>query len=117
MSITNRQLNFNGREVLNGLCRVVDQFVIERFIQTVILLRGAAPRHTRGHGGQIQQLRKIEPLRLPVFHRVAGFQKVYAAHHFIHLAEAQLRHNLPNLFGNKEEEINGIFRLACKLRP
>ena len=52
MNVADRQLDLDRRPVLDRLLRVVDQLVIERFIETVILRDGAAARRrATGIGG------------------------------------------------------------------
>ena len=95
------------------LARMVDQLVIERLIEAVILLRrcSGGPRAT-GAGGLYRIAEKSRPLRLPVIDGVARLQHVDAAHHLVHVAEAQLRHVSPHLLGDEEEEIDDVLGLA-----
>ena len=47
---------------------------------------------------------------------VAGLEHVNAADHVVHLAEAELSHDLAKLFGDEEEEVDDVFGLALELR-
>ncbi len=69
--------------------RVLDQLVVERLVEAMILLLHAAPRHAAGHLRVVQDGRKVDALGLPVLQRVSRLQHVDAAHHLIEGAEAQ----------------------------
>ncbi len=46
---------------------------------------------------------------------LAHVEQVGTTNQLVEAAHAELRHDLPHFFGNKEEEIDHIFRLARKL--
>ena len=51
MHVADRQLELDRRPVLERLARVVDQLVVERLVQAVILRLDAAPATRPGTGG------------------------------------------------------------------
>src|SRR5258708_33783248 len=108
MNIADGHLELNGRALLNGVARVIDQLVIQRLIQTVILRDQAAASDLPWNLRVVQDIRKIETTRLPMLDGCPHLNAVYAAGHFVHTAEAQLRHQLAGLFGNIENEIDDV---------
>ncbi len=104
-----------GVPLLEGLAGVLDQLVIERLVEAVILRLDAAARHAAGHRRVVQNGRKVDALGLPVVQGLARFQHVDAAHHFIESAEAHLRHVAAHLFGDEEEEIDDVLGRALEL--
>ena len=116
MHVLDRQLDHDRGLVVDRILRVVDQFVIERFLEPVILLRRAVPAHARWNRRIVENRRKVQPARLPMLQSLVHFEHVDAAHHLFHPAEAQLRHDLPHLLRNEEEEIDDVLRLTRELR-
>jgi hypothetical protein len=47
-----------------------------------------------------------------VIHRWPRVQHLHPPHHFVYRTEAHLRHVLPYLLGNKEEEIDDMLGLS-----
>ncbi len=50
-----------------------------------------------------------------MFDCLAHFEHVDAPDHFVHLAETELRHDLPHLLRDEEKEIDYVFGLALRL--
>ena len=90
----------------------LDQNVVQRFVQTVVLVCDMKARHISGHIGLGKKTAEIEALRLPVIDAFAGVQQVGAANQVIKLADAQLGHDLAHFFGNEEKEVHHVLRLA-----
>ena len=119
VDIADGQFDFNrsaiGRVSRNGITGMIDEFEIERFVEAMILFGGAAAADARRQRGVVEDCGEVESSCFPVFHGVAGFKHVGTTHHFVYFAEAELRHNGAHLFGNKEEEIDDVFRLTGEL--
>src|SRR6267154_3988434 len=81
----------------------------------MILRLHTAARHSRRHGRVVENGRQIEAASLPVIDGGLYIEHVYAADHFVHAAEAQLRHILTHLLRQKEKEVNDVFGLPLKL--
>ena len=60
---------------------------------------------------------EIDVLRLPVIDGSADVELVHPADHFLEIAEAQLRHNFSQFFGDEEEVTDHVFRHARETRP
>ena len=73
------------------------------------------PGNAPGQFGIVENRGKIDAPRLPVIDRRLHIEHVDAANHFIDGAETQIRHVLPHLFGDIEEEIDHVLGLALEL--
>ena len=71
-------------------------------------------RHVSGRGGLRKQACEIQSLRFPVGEALPGVEQVCAAYQVVELADAQLRHDLAHFFGDKEEIVDHVFRLAAE---
>ena len=80
----------------------------------MILCLNAAPGNARGRRRIVQDGGKVEPLAFPVVDGASHVEHVHAAHHLVERAEAELRHDLPQLLRNEEKEIDGVFGLALE---
>ena len=103
------------RPVLYGVPAQLDERVVERALQAVILLFPAVSGNVGGDDGHLEQAREVQPFRLPVGYRLAGVQTVHAPDHLVDGSEAHVRHNLAQLFGDEEEVVDDVFRLAVEL--
>ena len=75
------------------------------FRQAEIMFRRRLEMGVPGKAGQVGKIH-----RCAVLHR----QQVAAAHQFVHGARAELRHDLPHLFRDKEHEPLHIFRFSLE---
>jgi hypothetical protein len=73
-------------------------------------------RGARNRIDLVQQLRKVDALRLPVRHRLLGIEPVDPADHFRDGAEAHLGHDRAQFFGHEEEVVDDVLRLAGEAR-
>ena len=115
MHVANRKAHFNRGAVFERVFRSRDQFVIESLFESMILRLYAVAGNTAGQRRIVENRRKIDASRLPVINRRLRVEHVHATDHVVDLAEAQLRHVLPHLLGNKEEEIDYVLGLAGEL--
>ena len=58
---------------------------------------------------------EIEAISLPVFNAFLRVEKIGTANQVVELADAELRHQLTRFFGNKEEVVDDMLRLAAEL--
>ncbi len=102
-------------EFERGLC-VGDHCMIEGLIKAVILRLDAAPPHSGWNFGRVENRRQVDALCLPVRFSQHGIELIHATDHFVHGSEAEFRHVLPHLFGDKEEEVNDVLGRAGEAR-
>src|SRR5215472_8035236 len=114
MHVADRHLEFHRRSMLDRLARVINQLIVERLFQAVVLRDRTAPADTAWHLRIIEDVRKIEPARFPVVDGLTHLNAVHAPDHFIHGAEAELGHPLAYLFSDEEEKVYNVFRLALE---
>ena len=112
MNVLDRQLELDGHAVVDRFFGVVDQFVVERLIESVILADQFAAADARWHYGIVENAREVKAARLPVLDRFVHLDQVDTADHIVELAESELRHQLANLLGDKEEIVDDVLRLA-----
>ena len=65
--------------------------------------------------GLCKQAGKVQALGFPVFNPLLGVEQVRTANQVIKLGDTKLRHDLADLFGDKEEVIDHMLRLAGEL--
>src|SRR5205814_3697413 len=112
MHIAYRKSHFYGSSVFQGIFRASNQLVIEGFLQSMILCLYAMACHASGQWRIVENRRKINPACFPVINCWLHVKHVNSSDHFVHFAEAQLRHVLPDLFSNEEEKIDHVLRLT-----
>ena len=86
-----------GRPVLDGLGAALDERVVQSAVEAMVLRLHAAAADRVRDFGLVQNRRQVDAARLPVVHRPANVQAVGPADHLVHGAEAELRHQLPDL--------------------
>ena len=62
-----------------------------------------------------QKFRQVDPFGFPVIDCVINIQQVDSANHFVDRSEAEFCHDLASLFGDHEQVIYDVLRLAGKL--
>ena len=87
---------------------------IDGFFQLEIILIRLVVVHRGQVGENAAQVDGVRPVGDPV---LPGANQVGAAHQFIHGANPQLGHDLPQLLGNEQHEIHHIFRLPLEPAP
>ena len=115
MDVADRHAQRDGCAILDGILRHLDQFVIERLFEPVILLDQVAPPHVARHRRVIQHCGEVDALGLPVRDVFALHEAIHAADHFVYGAESELRHDLPQVFRDEEKEIDHVLGLAHEL--
>ena len=94
---------------------LLDQLVVHRAVEMVVLLLAIVDRDTLARGRLVQDAAEIDALRLPVLDRPAHVEFFDVPYHLVEAAEAKLRHQLAHFLGDKEEEIDHVLRLAGEL--
>ena len=117
IDIEDVRLNINALFVLQGRGGALDQFVVELSIEPVILDPIAVAANAFVNWRVKEDLAEVQPFRFPVVDGFLHVQLVDAADHVIELAEAEIRHDLPQLLGDEEEEIDDVLGLALELFP
>ena len=97
---------------LDGRTGRGDQLVVQRHLQAVVLAVGVPQAAGLLQGRLVEQPRKIDAARLPVVHRRRDVAPVDPADHLVQRAEAELGHDLPQLFGHEEEVVDDVLGLA-----
>ena len=92
----------------------VDQAMIERTRETVVLRLAPVTRDFGGHWRLVEHAREIEALRLPVRDTLAHVEEVAAADHLRQRTEAELRHDLAQFLGHEEEVVDDVLGLAAE---
>ena len=94
--------------------RKLDQAVIERAREAVVLLLAVVARHLRADLRLLEYAREVQPLCLPVGDALFHLEQVGAADQLVHAAHAELRHDLARLFGDEEEVVDHVLGLALE---
>ena len=104
-----------GFLLLDRGCAAVDQLVVERAREAVVLLLLARARDVRRHLRLVEDAREVEAARLPVLDARAHVEQVGAADHLVERAEAELRHELAHFLGDEEEVVDDVLGLPGEL--
>ncbi len=114
MNIAHRQFDHYRCKSFQRRLRLGKKPVIQRLFQAMILRLHAPSRHARRHGRIMENGRQIQAAPLPVIHGRFHVEHVDAPDHLVHAAEAHLRHVLPHLLRQKEEEVDDVLGLPLK---
>ncbi len=93
----------------------VEQLVVERLLQAVVLRLDPAPGGAFGQVRHVQHGREVEPVGLPVVDRRHQVEQLGAADRLVDGAEAQLGQVAADLLGEELEEGLDELRLAGEL--
>ena len=99
---------------VDGRAAFGDQALVERLLQAVVLALDLVPGHLgadRRHG---KQTAKIQAAGFPVVYALAHVEQIGPTNQVVELADAELRHDLARLLGNKKEIINHMLWLASE---
>ena len=97
--------------------RVIDQLVVQRLLQAVVLGDGTAAGDPAWHWRTVKDRRKVQSARLPVIQGLVHLEPVDAPDGFVHGAKAELRQPLAYLLGHEEEVVDEVLGLALELGP
>src|SRR4051812_30469567 len=102
MDVAHRQIDFKGAQAQKSIQGVLDQLMIERSMQSMILGLNAAPGDSRWHWRVVENRRKVETACFPMLNRRVRIKHIHAPDHLVHRAESQFRHILPKLLCEEE---------------
>ena len=93
-----------------------DQVLVERGFEAVILALGPVQGGPVTERGLVEQLGKVDALRLPVRNRLLRLHSVDPAGHFRDGAEAHLGHDRAQFLGDEEEVVDHVLGRAGEAR-
>ena len=98
-------------------CRLtlLNQNVIQRAIQTMVLSQDLITWHVFSHRRLSKNLTEIQAMNFPVLNTFACIQEINAPNQIIKLTNAELSHDLAHFFSNKEEEVHNVLWLTREL--
>src|SRR5579862_5504015 len=102
---------------LEGRPGEFDDAVVECLLEPVVLRLHAAARDTGVDLGRREDLFQIYAARLPVARDVAHVEHVDAPHHLVERAEPEIGHDLAQLLGDEEHEVDDVLGLPLELLP
>ena len=115
MHVAHWQIDFNISQAQQSIQGMLDQLMVQRAVQTMILAVHATARYARRHGWIVENRREVEAAGFPMINSGFHLDHIDAANHFIDGAESKLRHILPQLFRNEEKEIDHMLGLPLEL--
>ena len=118
VDVADRQIELHGLAIFQGRFAEVEQCGhVERLLDAVILRRLMVRLHMLRHLGLVQDRGEVEALCLPVGDRGPRVEPVHPAHHLVDRAETKLGHQLTDLLGQHEEEVDDVLRLTGEPLP
>ena len=113
VAVTHRHNKGDFLASLNGRLTAIDELVIKRAFEAVILFKRLEPRLISGR--LIKDFGEIQAVRFPMIDTRTGVEQIGAANQLIKAADAQLRHDFAHFFSHKEEIVHHVLGLALKL--
>ena len=104
------------RAVVDGRSRLRYQALVHRLVEVMVLALAVEHRDTRLCFHLMQNAAEVDALGFPVVNGLAHIQLFDRADHVVERAVAKLRHQFPDLFGNEEQVVDDVFRLAGEAR-
>src|SRR5262245_16779786 len=115
IDVADRHLDRHLLAALDRRAGELDQTVVERLVEPVVLLLAAVHRHLGRHLRHVEHLREVEPLRLPVLDALAHVEEIGAADQLVQLPRAEPGHQLAYLLRDEEEIVDDVLRPAFEL--
>ena len=115
VDVARRVHDLDSLALVDGGAGLLDQAVVERFLQPVVLRGDVEARHIGRHVRLREQAAEVQAPGLPVRDALLHVEQVAAADQVVELADAQLRHDLAHLFSDEEEVVDHVFGLAGEL--
>src|SRR5690606_19563658 len=103
VGVADRHLDGNLALALQRRLRKLDQAVVERLVEAVILALGAALRDLGRHLRPVEDAREVEPAGLPVLDAAAHVEQLGAPDEIVQAAHAEPSHQLAGLLGYEEQ--------------
>ena len=101
--------------LVDGGAAFLDQHLVQRFVQTVVLGVHMEQGGAGGHLRLRQQAGEVQATGFPMLDAFFHVQQIAAANQIIELGNAQLRHDVAHFFGDKEEIVHHMLGLAREL--
>src|ERR1700722_13756600 len=98
----------------DSVFRIGDEVTVEHILEPVILSNASVNGVFRPRSRLEEQARKVESLRLGVLFELVLVQHLPLADHLIERAVAKFGHQRAHLFGDEEEIVDDMLRLAGK---
>src|SRR5438105_8299847 len=102
----------DGSAMLERSLSLRDQLAVEDSMDLVVLPFAIMNRHARARPRLEEQPGEIEALGLPVLDDLTLVEHLHLSDHFDEGAKTHGRHQVAHLFGDEEEEIDDVLRLA-----
>ena len=112
VDVDDGRLDLNLLALFEGRLGLFDQLVVECLLEAMVLAFGMATRHLGRDVRLVEDLGEVQALRLPVFDTGTHVEQIGTADQIVELADAELSHDFACFFGNEEEVIHDVFRLA-----
>ncbi len=97
---------------LDGGFAALDQLVVQRAHQAVVLVFDLAPWRF-GHD-LVEDAGKVQSFGFPMIQAAAGVEQINAADQLVKAPNAQLRHDFAHFFGDEEEVVDDVLGLALE---
>ena len=94
----------------------LDQLVVDRLFEAVVLRYRLEHAHAVPWGGRRQHVREVEPFGLPAGAFAAHLQPIRAADQLGQAADPERGHDLAHLVGHVKHEADHVFGLPVELR-
>ena len=104
VDVAHRQLGADRPAGLERLGSQLDELVVERAVETVVLRDRTAPRSALRQVGDVEDRAQVEAARLPVVDGPRGVEHLGVADRLLEGAEAELGEQLAHLLGDVREE-------------
>ena len=101
--------------LVDGGAAFLDQHLVQRFVQTVVLGVHMEQGRAGGHLRLRQQAGEVQATGFPMLDAFFHVQQIAAANQVVKLGDAQLRHDVAHFFGDKEEIVHHMLGLAREL--
>ena len=113
VGVDHRQLDLHPLALAEGRAGELDQLLIERALEPVVLALGVANLRLRvGLDRRLQHRAEIEAVGLPVLDRGVDLEHVDPAHHLVDGAEAERGHDRARVLGHHEQVVDDVLGLA-----
>jgi hypothetical protein len=89
-----------------------DQLIVEGLAKTMVLLFALEHRCPRPVLRALEDTAVVEPRRFPMTDALLHVEQIAAADQVVEAANAHLRHQFANLFGDEEEVVDHVLGLA-----
>ena len=116
VDVADRHVDVDVRvAALDHRARALQEHVVQRVVEHRRRRLGAVARLGRVDvAREREQVREVDPPRLPVVDRLVGLKQVDAADQVLHLGDAERGHDAAQLLGHEEEEVDDVLGRALE---